>query len=139
VATGDGEVRCDEVVVAAGPWTADIARTVGLDVPLTVTREQVLILDPPADFADEHPDLTPTTALPGGDWYVRPDFGGGVLVATHHTGDGVDPDGYEERPARASVLALIDSLAECIPGLAEAGPKAQYSGSYTPSLVPAFF
>lgn len=131
VATGDGDVHCEEVVVAAGPWTAEIARTVGLDVPLTVTREQVLILDPPADFADEHPDLTPTTALPGGDWYVRPDFGGGVLVATHHTGDEVDPDSYDERPDREVVLDLIESLTEVIPGLAEAGVKGQYCGVYT--------
>ncbi len=88
-------------------------------------------LEPPADFADEHPVLTPTTALPGGDWYVRPEFGGGVLVATHHTGDEVDPDSYDERPDRAVVLDLIESLTEVIPGLAEAGVKGQYCGVYT--------
>lgn len=131
VATEAGVVDADAVVVAAGPWTPALASTVGLDVPLTVTREQVLVLDPPADFADEYPDLTPTTALPGGEWYVRPDFGDGILVATHHTGDEVDPDTYDPSPDRDVVLDLTESLTDLVPGLANARVKGRYCGVYS--------
>lgn len=83
--TAAGRVDCRAVVVAAGPWTPRLAETVGVEVPITPTREQVVVLDPPEEYVERYPDLTPTTSVPGGEWYLRPDFGEGVLVATHRS------------------------------------------------------
>lgn len=49
VTLGDGtQVRADRVVVAAGPWTADLG---GIDAPpLTPSRQVVVDLQPPADL-----------------------------------------------------------------------------------------
>lgn len=131
VETADGTVACDAVVLAAGPWTPRLAETVGVDVPIRTSREQIVILDPPAGYTERYPDLTPTTALSGGEWYVRPDFGGGVLVATHHTGEAVDPDRYDPTPDEERLLELTDRLAETIPELADAGIRGQYCGVYS--------
>jgi len=131
VETSEGTVACEHVVLAAGPWTPRLAALVGLDVPITPTREQVVVLDPPADYVERFPDLTPTTKLRGGKWYVRPDFGAGVLVATHHTGEVVDPDRYDDSPDEETLLALIEGLVETIPELDEAGIKGQYCGVYS--------
>jgi len=131
VDTDDGHLPCEAVVVAAGPWTPDLAADVGVDVPITPTREQVLVLDPPEGFAERFPELTPTTGMPGGEWYLRPDFGGGVLVATHHSGEAVDPDDYDGTPDEATLLELTDRVVEFVPGLAEAGVEGQYCGVYS--------
>jgi glycine/D-amino acid oxidase-like deaminating enzyme len=131
VETDDGTVDCEQVLVAAGPWTARAGEWIGVDLPSTPTREQVVILDPPEGYAESYPDLTPTTGFPGGDWYIRPDFGGGVLVATHHTGSEVDPDSYDRQPDEETLLALVDDIAGIIPELADAGIQGQYCGVYS--------
>lgn len=131
IETEDQTVNCDRVVVAAGPWTERLAATVDVSVPLKPTREQVIILDPPEQFREEQLEALPTTAKPGGDWYIRPDFGDGVLVATHHSGEKVNPDNYDENPDESTILELTDQLAEFVPELTDAGLKGQYCGIYS--------
>lgn len=131
VDTEDGRVDCEDVVVAAGPWTPRLAETVGVDVPITPTREQVVVLDPPEEYAAEFPELTPTTSMPGGEWYLRPDFGGNVLVATHYLTEETDPDRYDETPDEDTLLELTDLVTESLPGLADASIRGQYCGVYS--------
>lgn len=131
VETSDGSVDCDDVVLAAGPWTPRLAETIGVEVPMTVTREQVVVLDPPEEYAEAYPDLTPTTALPGGEWYIRPDFGGGILVATHHTGEAVDPDTYDATPDEETLLELVSELSSVVPELQDAEITGRYCGVYS--------
>jgi glycine/D-amino acid oxidase-like deaminating enzyme len=100
-------------------------------VPITPTREQVVVLDPPEEYVERYPDLTPTTSMPGGEWYLRPDFGEGVLVATHYYREAVDPDDYDDSPDESTLLELTDVVAESIPGLSEAGIRGQYCGVYS--------
>lgn len=131
VRTAENEIRCDNVVVAAGPWTPQLTETIGVDVPVTPEREQILILDPPEAFAEEHPELTPTTAPPGGTWYMRPDFGDHVLVATHHRGRQADPDGYKNTPDEEVILELLDEMEDIIPDLIQSDIVGQYCGIYS--------
>lgn len=131
VDTDDGRVDCETVVVAAGPWTPELAADVGVDVPITPTREQVVVLDPSAEYVEEYPELTPTTSMPGGEWYLRPDFGDNVLVATHYLTERVDPDRYDDTPDEATLLELTDLVTETIPGLADASVRGRYCGVYS--------
>ncbi|WP_433632736.1 NAD(P)/FAD-dependent oxidoreductase [Halomicrococcus sp. NG-SE-24] len=131
VKTEAGNVDCETVVVAAGPWTPRLAEKVGVDIPITTTREQVLILEPPEGYKDEYPSLLPTTAQPGGDWYIRPDFGDGILVATHHTDEEVNPDRYDNNPDEEMILELTEHLSGMIPTLGDAGLRGQYCGVYS--------
>ncbi|WP_425492228.1 NAD(P)/FAD-dependent oxidoreductase [Halovivax limisalsi] len=131
VETDAGRIACDQVVVAAGPWTPELAATVGVDIPITPVREQIILLDPPAEYAADYPELTPTMSLPGGEWYVRPDVGGGILVATHRHAEEADPDDYENTPDEETVLELVDAMTEHVPGLADAGIKGSYCGVYS--------
>ena len=131
VDTNDGTVATESVVVAAGPWTPRLMDDLGVDVPIERTREQVLVLDPPESFAEAYPDLVPTSGAPGGDWYMRSDFGDGVLVATHHTDETVDPDRYDGTPDQETTLELLDELEAFAPELAESRVKGQYCGVYS--------
>ena len=131
VETDDGRVDCEEIVVAAGPWTPELAADVGVEVPITPTREQVVILDPAGEYVEEYPDLPPTTSMPGGEWYLRPDFGDNVLVATHYLTEATDPDDYDDTPDEETLLELTDLVTERMPGLADAGIQGQYCGVYS--------
>lgn len=131
ITTDKGTIRSENVVVAAGPWTPRLVEQVGIDVPIAPEREQVVILEPSEDYKETYPDLTPTTALPGGNWYLRPDFGEGILVATHHRGEHVDPDTYENQPDEEVLLELTDKIFDVIPELSDAGIRGQYCGVYS--------
>jgi glycine/D-amino acid oxidase-like deaminating enzyme len=130
IETDRGAVACGEVISAAGPWTQELMASVGVEVPLHVSREQVLILDPPQDYLDEYYDITPTISLPGGGHYMRPDFGDGILVATHHTMEDADPDLYDDTPDEETVLSLTSKLTELVPALADSGLRGRYCGVY---------
>lgn len=130
VDTDAGSVSCDRVVVTAGPWTKPLLQDYDVEIPFQTTREQIFILDPPDAFREAHPDLVPTSGA-GEGWYVRPDFGGGVLLATHHTADAVDPDHYSDKPNQETILRLLDDLEAFVPGLAGAGIKGEYCGLYS--------
>jgi glycine/D-amino acid oxidase-like deaminating enzyme len=131
VETTDGTVQCDDVVIAAGPWTKPLAATVGVEVPITVSREQIVILEPSEEYVREYPDLIPMTGLPGNEAYTRPDFSDGILVATHFTSKSVDPDTYKKSPDEEVVLELTDTLLQLVPGLRDAGIRGQYCGVYS--------
>ena len=55
VITADGVISAGRVVVTADAWTASLLAPLGVDVPLTVTEEQVTYFEPdrPADFSAE--------------------------------------------------------------------------------------
>lgn len=129
VDTDDGVVACDEVVIAAGPWTPRLMDQLGVDVPVTPSRERVIILDPSEEYDEEYSEDVPTAGLPGG-YYVRSEFGEGVLIATHHSGERCDPDHYENKPDEETLLELHGTLTEYIPGLEDAGVQGRYSGVY---------
>ena len=43
ITTTDGELRADAVVIAAGPWSGDVARTIGVALPVRPRRGVVLV------------------------------------------------------------------------------------------------
>lgn len=130
VDTDDGVVECDEVVIAAGPWTPRLTELVGVEVPITPSRERVLILDPTTEYHKQYSEPPPIAGLPGG-YYVRSEFGDGVLIATHHSGEQCDPDRYQNIPDEETLLELHGTLSEYIPDLADAGVQGRYSGVYS--------
>ncbi|MEA5386851.1 FAD-binding oxidoreductase [Haloarculaceae archaeon H-GB11] len=130
VDTDAGEIDCEDVVVAAGPWTERLAADVGVDLPLRTTRENVFILESES-FREQYGDETPMVSLPGDKWYTRPAVGEKFLVATSvHTED-ADPDAYEQEPDEPELLELVDWIDENMPVLDDADIVGKYSGIYT--------
>lgn len=86
------------------------------------------IFDPSDEYVDECSDLTPTMSMPGGEWYLRPDFGDNVLVATDYLTEETDPDAYGNTPNEATLLNLTDLVTDTVPGLVDASVRGQYCG-----------
>ncbi len=43
IATNEGELRADAIIVAAGPWSGEVARTLGVTLPVRPRRGMVLV------------------------------------------------------------------------------------------------
>jgi glycine oxidase len=104
VMTPSGVVRGDTIVLAAGIWSADLARTIGLTLPMTPVKGQVMTVRSAA------PNRTPRQVIWSGECYLvpRPD-GEIVLGATEEEGN------YDARPTLAGLHRLTEAALEIVP------------------------
>jgi len=137
VRTAEGELHAPHVVSAIGPWTRAVTETLGLEIPLEVSRHIVLTFAAAGPYAPDLPivkDLTTANKM-----YFRPASGGVVLVGTGDHGDPVaDADQMDENVADDFVLHQGGQLTHRMPGFAEARLTASWVGPYdiTPDWNP---
>jgi sarcosine oxidase len=127
VRTDTGSYTADRLVVTAGAWARPLLRQLGLDLPLTVTREQVAYFVPRAvNDIGESDQFAPSrfpifiqhdAEKPAA--YGFPLFGlPGVKIGFHQSGPVIEPEN-EQRTADATMnAALHEYLARWIPGAA---------------------
>jgi sarcosine oxidase len=128
VLTDSAAYRADRLIVTAGAWARPLLRQLGLDLPLTVTREQVAFFAPrpangaEADLEQFAPGRFPifihhATDAPSA--YGFPIFGlPGVKVAYHQGGPAVEPESQERAADDAITESLRDYLSRWVPGAA---------------------
>ncbi len=127
VVTGDGEIATGVVVQACGPWGDRIGRMVGVDYPITFSREHEAIFDAPDGFQD-FPVISDVPQR----FYCRPYAGGKVLA-----GEGwpkeiepADPETYDDGTDEAHVRKMVPKLLERVPSLAPTLSQANYGGAF---------
>jgi glycine/D-amino acid oxidase-like deaminating enzyme len=124
VATADGGIATGIVVNAAGPWSPEIARWVGIDLPIKVTREQDLILE------TEDSDLRPEYPVSDGldRIYWRRDRGR-LLAGDGHPKENefVNPDDFKITHDATFEFEMMAQLKHRIPKFAD---HARVIGGY---------
>jgi len=127
VVTGDGEIATPVVVNACGPWGDRIGRMVGIDYPLTFSREHEAIFDAPEGFG-RIPVMSDVTQR----LYFRNYDGGKVLV-----GEGwpkqkehADPDTYDDGTDEAHLQRMVPKLVRRLPALAATLTQPNYGGAF---------
>jgi len=123
IVTAGEEVMAAQVIVAAGPWIADLVP--GLKAHLTVTRQAV------GWYRPDRPETTrygecPIFIIEGarGMVYGFPDFEGrGVKAAQHDHGPAVGADAWDPPASDAELELVSATLAELVPGAA--GPLTE--------------
>jgi glycine/D-amino acid oxidase-like deaminating enzyme len=154
VLTDEGEIRSDQVVVAAGPWSARLVRPLGFDLPVMAARGWLVGLAPervpfarilgragwhsppdpeglPPPLAGEVMEAAPSAAL---GTLLQPNFDGTVLVGGSRqlvfTGEPEDPQVPH---------LLLQGAVRLVPGLAEAKVLSAWWGlrPVTPDGRPA--
>lgn len=136
VRTADGaRVSADCVVVAAGPWSSDLVKDLGVDLPMRTQREQLMIVDPGQPLGDV-PVLSDLVSLQ----YLRPERMTDLLVGNsdHHDPEWVDPDRYDNTLDDDYAVTAVERFAHRFPGLSEASLSSSYAGCYdvTPDYNP---
>jgi sarcosine oxidase subunit beta len=123
------------VVVAAGPWSVPLLATHGIDLPITVHREQIVLIDPGHDLG-RVPVFSDLVSLQ----YVRPEVSGEILFGNSDLSElqPADPDRYSNQASEASLDLAVEKVGTRFPGLAEASIASTYAGCYdvTPDFNP---
>jgi sarcosine oxidase subunit beta len=136
VRLGDGStISAPVVVVAAGPWSVSLLARHGIELPITVHREQIVLIDPGTDLGSV-PVFSDLVSLQ----YVRPEVSGDVLFGNSDlaTLEPADPDRYSNRASERFVDQVVDKVSHRFPGLAGASIANTYAGCYdvTPDFNP---
>ncbi len=137
VGLADGtRIDADHVVLAAGPWSVPLLAAHGIDLPITVHREQIVLVDPGQDLGPV-PVFSDLVSLQ----YVRPESGGEILFGNSDLAElePADPDRYSNRASEAFLDIAVEKVGTRFPGLGNAAIASTYAGCYdvTPDFNPA--
>ncbi|MCW3100494.1 MAG: Sarcosine oxidase [Chthonomonadaceae bacterium] len=123
VTTESGEkFRADRLLIAAGAWTQPLLASLGVSLPLVVTRQVVVHLEPnrqPEDFAIGR---LPVWIDAGANVYGFPHIVGGqpgVRVSQHDHGEATAPDRVDRSIAAADLDAVRRYAHRRFEGLSE--------------------
>lgn len=137
LADGTG-IAADTVVVATGAWTQPFLAPYGIDVPIRIIREQIVLIDPGVDMAPV-PVFSDLVSLQ----YVRPEVGGEILFGNsdlpgYEAIDPADPDSYLNRATDDFVDLTVEKVGTRFPGFPDAAITSSYAGCYdvTPDWNP---
>ena len=126
VTTPGGTISTPLAVVAAGPWSKPLLDRIGVDVPLSTVRHQLVMVERPDDTADGHPIVGDIV----NDLSTRPDAGNITLVGVGE-GESVGPDEYNQGVDMEMVQRGMEGLAKRIPATAGARFRGGWSGLFT--------
>ncbi|NMO88404.1 FAD-binding oxidoreductase [Actinomycetospora sp. TBRC 11914] len=137
VRLADGEeIPAGHVVVTAGPWSVPLLAAHGIDLPITVHREQIVLIDPGQDLGPV-PVFSDLVSLQ----YVRPESGGEILFGNSDLSrlEPADPDRYSNQADEHALDVAVEKVGTRFPGLVDAAISSSYAGCYdvTPDFNPA--
>jgi sarcosine oxidase len=115
VRTSRGRYEADRLVVAVGPWLADLVPA----LPFHVERQVMFWFRPRGEPADFGPGRFPAFLwdLPGGElFYGMPDLGSGLKAARHHGGETGTVHTVDARVRGEDVEVVRRFLRSHIPG-----------------------
>ena len=128
-------ISADTVVVATGVWTKPFLDKYGIDVPITVHREQIVMIHPGMDLGAV-PVFSDLVSLQ----YVRPDVRGEILFGNSDLAELeiANPDGYLNRADEAFLDLTVDKVGTRFPAFTDASITSSYAGCYdvTPDWNP---
>ena len=132
VATAQGEIATRTVVLAAGPWSAPLARSLGVSLPVRSCRVEVALLRTPCEPKLNRPQ--PLYCDFSQEIYHRP-LPGGLLhignIDPREERDEVDPDDYNEIAGRAFVDEMRQKVERRYPPYRHAIGRGGYAALYS--------
>jgi glycine/D-amino acid oxidase-like deaminating enzyme len=136
VTTEAGRYRTEQVIIAAGPWSAALARLAGLDLPIVPVLHEYFVTEPVPGW---HADL-PCLRVPEAQVYARGERDRVLCGGFENRGTSVDPrevsvaSPLPARPDWDVLGSFAASLSEFVPALAGAGVAATFQGwpAFTP-------
>ncbi len=125
VQTGAGRISTPVVVNATGPWSGIVASWAGIAVPITVTREQDIVLR--CDDAAVTPRLPVSNGADRTYW--RPAGDGQILAGDGYPKDiePADPDDYDANSDESFRSSMMERLGHRLPQFT---PRAEIVSSY---------
>ena len=139
VATTEGDVKAEYVVLAAGMWSREIGREAGVTIPLHACEHFYVLTDPIPDLPSELPVMRD----PDGCAYYKEDAGKLLLGAFEPNSkpwgsEGIPEDFcFDELPEDVEhFMPVLENAIEMVPLLENAGIRKFFNGpeSFTPDV-----
>jgi FAD-dependent oxidoreductase domain-containing protein 1 len=119
----NGRMEAGMVVIAAGPWSGEVAAMAGIALPVEPRRRSVFVFD-----VRQPPGLTPLTIDPSGVWF-RPE--GRFYIGGTTPAEGNDPAGAPLEVQHQEWDEIVwPTLAERVPAFAAAKVMNSWAGYY---------
>lgn len=122
VVTNQGDIETCTVVCAAGPWSQQCGAMVGVHLPVTPLRRQVLFTEPMTDLPAELPMTIDFTSS----FYFHRE-GPGLLYGMSYTGE---RPGFDTDTSDNWLPDLMEAGQRRAPRVVEAGVKGGWAGLY---------
>jgi sarcosine oxidase subunit beta len=122
VVTSRGVVETPAVICAAGAWSRRVGAMVGVDLPVTPSRRQVVLTEPVPDL----PERMPMTIDLATSFYFHRE-GPGLLMGMSLEDE---PPGFNLERDDAWIPRLAEAIARRAPSLAEVGVVGGWAGLY---------
>jgi sarcosine oxidase, subunit beta len=122
VVTTHGFIRTNTVICAAGAWSRSCGEMVGVDLPVTPLRRQILFTEPMKDL----PDHLPMTIDFASSFYFHRE-GPGLLLGMS---DPNEVPGFFLEMSDDWIPALLEVATRRAPRVADAGIKGGWAGLY---------
>ncbi|OLF52049.1 glycine oxidase ThiO [Pseudomonas chlororaphis] len=115
VQTSRGDIRGDQVVLAAGAWSGELLQSLGLALPVEPVKGQMILYKCASDF------LSCMVLAKGR--YAIPRRDGHILI-----GSTLEHEGFDKTPTVSALESLKASAVELIPALAQAEVVGHWAG-----------
>jgi glycine oxidase len=115
VITAAGSHEADWAVIAAGPWSKEVASTAGVDVDVRPQRGQLAALDPRA--------LVLKHSVFWSNGYLVPKADGTIIA-----GGTEEDSGFDDRPTVAGIATLLNLARRLVPDLGAASLLRAWAG-----------
>jgi glycine/D-amino acid oxidase-like deaminating enzyme len=118
-------VDTERLLIAAGPWTRQLANHLGVELPLTVERHVVSVgaWGGAAALPFSHADVR-------AGYYFRPDGAERFCVGSLTPGGRVDPDESIDGIRTTEQIKLMSAVARRVPALMDAQPRGGWASLY---------
>lgn len=115
VRTAQGDMYADRVVLAAGAWSGELMKTLGIELPVVPVKGQMILYKCAEDFL-------PAMVLAKGR-YAIPRRDGHILI-----GSTLEHAGFDKTPTDEALASLKASAVELLPALADAEVVGHWAG-----------
>ena len=115
VMTSSGAIDADWFVIAAGPWSKEVARGAGADVEVSPQRGQLAAINPGT--------VSLTRSIFWSTGYLVPKPDGTIIAGSTH-----EDSGFDDRATVSGIAAMLNFAQRIVPGLAAATLQATWAG-----------
>lgn len=126
VRTDQDVIESPVIINAAGCWAANVGRMAGVDIPITVERNQIGLFRQPREILRRHCVVADITV----GMYCKPEDATATVVGAGAGESGVDPDAYNEAVDRDFPLFARKKVSQRAPAFAQAVSRGGWSGIY---------
>ena len=129
VSTPEGNISTPIVINTAGPWAYQVGLWAGLELPLTISREQDIVIEPPEDS----PTLDLVVSNMVDRTYFRPIGERSILAGVGHPKENepADPNNYNREASKEFISDIVSRIEHRFPSLRGSKVTSSWAGLYT--------